>query len=190
MSVSRLHSCLAAAVAAFASSALATPFSLQYDFVPDSPGAYAPVITGTFEGTRNGDFVEGISQIHMAIDGVPLPPVASLQFFIAGYNDPAGDWSLPPVVSFTLLSNNFAIADSDIGAGDLSADFAFRLIPGGTIQAAAMYSGGLSLGDSDAAPDLGAWKLTELSVPDEGSTAVILLFALAALRLLRRTRQL
>jgi hypothetical protein len=196
MSHSSLRSLLALAAATFSSSVFAIPFSFSYQFMPDFAGDAGPLISGTFYANRTGDFVDplSITELHVKIDGVTVPP-SSVQFFLFGRDVPTGGWTASPVLAITgpnttLFDNNFGFADSDVAGGDGSADFIFYLVPADPNVGAFLYSGALGVGATDSDPDLGTWNLTEGSgptpLPEGGSTGAALFAMLATLAVIRQ----
>ncbi len=143
-------------------------------------------ITGTFDGTKNGDFVENVTNISLFINGVQ----AAGTIYTATFDEPTSAWINNPVISFDALQSNFLFANDDVANGGGSYDALFYLI-GGT-----SYSDGvlgqdllLSLGSFEAI-EPGNWTLSRVAVPDSGATLGLLALALTSLGCLsNRLRQ-
>ena len=86
----------------FALSANGATFNFSYDFWNGS------AVTGTFDGTRNNNLVEGLSNISMYFDGVAFDG----PLFAQGWN--GSDWVAgTAVASFDGLANDFLFIDSN-----------------------------------------------------------------------------
>jgi len=95
----------AALFAAFASfGAHADNFEFSYTFGDSS------VLTGTLSGQLNGAFVEGISDVHVSLNGTAF----SGSLFSGAWNATTHDWdvSLPAAISTNAALNNFILSDS------------------------------------------------------------------------------
>jgi hypothetical protein len=100
----------AALLAAFASfGAQADTFDFSYTF-DDST-----VLTGTLSGQLNGAFVEGISDVHVFMNGTEF---SGGSLFASGWNSTTHDWdaSLAAIVSTDASQNNFVFADTNVPA--------------------------------------------------------------------------
>lgn len=164
-----------------ATPALADSFTFSYLFASD-----ATEVTGTFTGTENGQFVEGISDITLSVNGVDLLGA----FFTAG-DDGIGSWSSTPVVSFDGALNNFLFADSDFMSGDFLYTQLFYMVNGATSLGTYLETADTVAFDGAGDGERGTWTLKNLTttppakVP-EGAVAGYLMLALAGLALCRR----
>lgn len=163
-------------LAAFALTAAsrATPFDFSYTFVDGT------LVTGSLDGTQNGAFVDNVSNVSLAFNGVQVTgPIFTLHYdgtdFVAG----------GAVVSFDATQNNFLFINSDYAGGDPFGD-AFG-IPSGDL---AFLSSFPLLNVSDLPTNIQTWSLTAPStnVPEAGSTLAFV--AVAGLGLLGLRRRL
>ena len=165
--------------ALISSSAFADSFNFSYTFASDST-----LLTGSFEGVQNGQYVENISNVTLAWEGSPIAATVFASTFDGG----SGTWVAGPVVSFDSLNNNFAFADADLANGDTAYSSLFYMLHG-SIWLGTYFESPATLA-IDSPDARGTWTLTNLSVgstvPDSGLTAGMLLLALAGLGLLRR----
>jgi hypothetical protein len=86
--------------------ALASSFNFSYTF------ANGTAITGSFNGTANGNLVTGLSNIYAAVNGIPF---SSTGEYLSAYSYEQGNWTGNPVVSFDGLASNFQFNDSSPG---------------------------------------------------------------------------
>lgn len=99
-------------------SAQATTFNFSYTF---GNGA---VVTGSFDGTANGNLVTGLSNISVAINGNAFSGNGSLS--ASAFDRDNYSWYNSAVVSFNGLESNFGFADGDINS---SYSNVFLIIP-------------------------------------------------------------
>lgn len=147
------------------------------------------VVTGSFEGTQSGNFVDIESPVSVEFDGVPMTGTP----YIATWG-PSG-WESGAVVSFTGTDNNFVFANSDLGGGNGTYNSFFYMIPSSvaaSIPAPVAYAvdspAGLEGIDYTTTTET-SWTLVDPPagfVPDGGSTAMLCGMSLAALGWLRR----
>jgi hypothetical protein len=171
---------LAVAFATFwAGSLSAAPYSFSYEFI--NGGA---LLSGRFDGTPNGDFIENIVVTSVKLDGNPL--LGSFQ--IGHFDEGSGSWQLGAFFSPDVHSNNFFLADGDLVAGDgysflFFLDYRLSLPIGAYLATPDMLL-------VDDAPTAGRWSFKRLSdpihVPDAGASGVVFLSALSALALIRQ----
>lgn len=154
---------LLAAFTAIPSSILGITYDYSYEF---SDGT---VVSGTLDGTQNGNFVEGISNVSVSVNGTEV--IASA--YTAQWSGTG--WTGVPIVSFDGSANNFLFRNGQSGfpyfhivesRADLSHPFMVEaLIPQN-------------------------WSLSEATtsspVPDGGSTAALLALGMAAMTYARR----
>jgi len=160
-------------------------FTFSYDFSL-TPG-YHSIVSGTFDGTRNGEYVDGLSNLTVFFAGVRMPNE------VCAVNT---DDASPAIVSFDENLNNFVFSNWDPRTESRSSSYwYFEQAPGsGNADSWAEADYGLlaSLGLSSAMPGaywdskqlLPTWTLTEATaVPDTGASALLLILGLAALGL-------
>jgi hypothetical protein len=139
------------------------------------------VVTGSFQGTQNGNFVDNISDITMAFNGTPV----NGPLYSATFN--GSSWVEGAVISFDENLNDFLFANSDIGGGNFNynSDISFTgaNFAGGPYAQA--WSGNLSYQGSG--PNAYVWTLVDPpALPDAGSTAALCGMSMIGLGWLRR----
>ena len=146
--------------------------------------------TGSLTGTQNGNFVENVSNVSLAFNGTAV----SGSIFASKYDANLG-YLTGAVVSFDGLLNNFLFTNSDLAGGDFSYDSLFYMFnaavsPYGSATAEAYAPP--AIGSIDLPTSASRWSLTAAttnpSVPDGGSTAVLLGVGLAGLVWSQRRR--
>lgn len=185
-----------ASLLALALPASADTFDFSYQF---NPLLDYTIVTGSFQGTQNGDFVTDISDISVAFDGIELPGSAYASLFT-----PEGGFAYNPIISFDAAQNHFMFSSLDwVTASGTGSAFGWYFNMGlGNAAAWASADQSLiySLGIQNEMFDRWAsydtltptWTLTDVtplslpaagaaSVPDTGSTAVLLAMACAGL---------
>ena len=156
--------------------ALAVPFNYSYSF---GDGA---IVTGSFDGTLNGDYVDNISNVTLVFDGTPTTgPIFTAR------NDGAA-WLNGPIVSFHALQNDFIFVNDDIANGGAGYNSFFWMIGASFDYGDAAFAefDPLSIfsGDFPMQPD--NWSLSQVptaSVPDAVPTVALLVGGLAGLAL-------
>ncbi len=185
---------LLAALGLGVSSASATLFDFSYTFSDTQT-----VITGTLEGTQNGNFIDDVSDLSVFFNGVAmaqLDPTNPVPISFASYDQASGTFLPDPVISTAPSQNNFFFSNGDYASGAFSAYFYltnasdFVDNPNGP-QAGALAFDGDATGDSDATETATGsfWSITPVltsSVPDGGATAALLGLATVSLLALRR----
>ncbi|HEY4370152.1 MAG TPA: PEP-CTERM sorting domain-containing protein [Steroidobacteraceae bacterium] len=155
----------AALFAAFASfGAHADNFDFSYTF-DDST-----VLTGTLSGQLNGAFVEGISDVHVFLNGTEFAGGGSL--FSAAWNPTTHDWAAgAPVVSTDAALNNFIFADSNVPA-DFGASNYFYFLNDSSDPNAVPHVLGANLNSGQLSIDNlanNSWSLHAAPVPLPGA---------------------
>lgn len=166
-------------LAALATPVLGTTFEYAYVF---SSGE----VTGTFKGTQNGDFVEGISNITVNFSGgiAVTGPIYTGTYDSSG----GGGYKAGAVISFNGALCNFIFVNSDLVNGDDSFDSYFYIDNSGGWAGKAYPNPDTELVE-DLVPE--NWTLTAVStgVPDVASTFTLLALALVPLGWLARRRR-
>ena len=173
--IPKLTLLLALALGLGAGSASANSFTYAYTF------GDGQVVSGSLDGTQNGDLVEGVSNVSVFFNGIALlDPV-----FTAKYDQASASFVAGTVVSFDALQNNFFFANSDLAAGDFGYGAIFYMTN------AADFGGATALGFSTLGfasqdfPTVGtSWSLK--AVPEGGATLALLGLALVGLAWVRR----
>jgi len=191
----RLTSLFAAALSLTASSARADEFSFSYVFgrgylASEGAGTF---VSGTFDGTLNGNSITNITNATLSIDGVSQVPILA-----EGWALDAGDPFLlgAAVVSLDGTQNNFVFVTSSQGPASwfisFTGSFATEIGTYPYIQSGVNYvADALDEGSpSGGSPVNSSWTVTDLSsqssVPDGGTTAAMLGAGMIGLVALRR----
>jgi hypothetical protein len=169
--VHRLSQFLAVALGLAAAFSHATLFNYEYTF------GDGLVVSGSLDGTQSGNFVENISNVSVFFNGTAMLGTV----FTSKYD--GSNYLGGPVVSFDATKNNFLLANSDLAAGDFGYDAVFYMLNESVFAdtAVAFSTQGFASQDWPTASE--KWSLT---VPEGGSTAVLLCAAGVGLALVRR----
>ncbi len=191
----RYVSLLAMGTCLFAGSALADSFSYSYAFVGNvSPynSGVGHEVSGTFEGTANGNLITGISNVTVNLDNNQLISGNVFAEGLVGSNYVDG----AAVVSFDGTQNNFSFFDADFAMGYQFDRYFFGVSgapnwPVGYSQFEASAVTGGNYRDIFYPPSYntpnGSWVVSDTSnVPDSGTTFVLVGSALVGLAALRR----
>jgi len=156
-----------------AGSSFGTTFNYSYTFGDGLE------VSGTLDGTQNGNFVENVSNVSVFFDGIAMPGTIYASMY-DGLNYLNG-----PVVSFDALQNNFLFATSDLAGGDFAYDSIFYMLNSSVFEdtALAFSSAGVGYASQDFPTFSGSWSLT---VPDSGSTLVLVALSMGGLAWVRR----
>jgi hypothetical protein len=136
-------------------------------------------ITGSFTGTKAGQFVNNVSNVSVFFDGTAMPGTIYTSTIDSGF-----DYLNGPVISFDASQNDFVFANSDLAGGDFSYDSFFLISNTAGEASAQSFPLGFS-GSNDFPAVDSSWSLTQLlpaAVPDGGGVAG--LFGLAMLGLI------
>ena len=161
----RLGALACAAALSLIGSAHAATFDLSYTFAPEGDGT-VDTITGTVQGTLNGNWVESLHDFKLAYDGVAFTGTTS-----AFQLDGAGGLSADPArLSSVAAQNDLLITTDD---GNFSFGFVANFDGAGNQL---VFANDLNLVEHNAASDLGAtaWSLTAAPIPEPASLALML----------------
>lgn len=132
-------------------------------------------VTGSLNGTANGNFVEDIANVSVFFGGNVLPgTIFTSQFDGASYLS-------GPIVSFDPLLNNFVFANSDLVNGDFGLDSIFYMLNASVFSDTAVAYSSLGYGSQDDPTVAASWSLTRATVPDQGTTLALLALGLVVL---------
>lgn len=153
-----------------AAAAHATTFNFSYTFSDST------VVTGTFDGTANGNLVTGLSNISVLVNGVGFAANGTL---ISGaFDRDTYSWPTAAVVSFNGLESNFGFVDGDFN--NANADV-FLIVPYNTTSTdlAFLSSAVGNAGEEAPAVNLQAtWHLEAVpltsTVPEPGTYGMLL----------------
>jgi PEP-CTERM motif len=145
-------------------------------------------VTGSLSGTLVGSFINSISNIQVALNGVQFSTDSSGSLYSAAWNPATLNWdSTPAVVSTNAALNNFIFADSnvptDFGASNY---FMFTNDPtnGSLAFANNTNNGGIAL-DS---PTNSSWSLTAAAPVPEPESYAMLIAGLGLISVVARRR--
>lgn len=149
-----------------------TTFDYSYTFAGNIFTSIAgDVVSGSFEGDVNGNFVENISNVSVFVDGVAMTGT----FFSAGFypDGPQEPWGGPAIVSFDAAQNNFGFFNSP---GTFYSGF-YMIHGQNWSEVAKSFLGTITRYDTPVAT--ANWSLTARtsgtqSVPDGGNMAMML----------------
>jgi hypothetical protein len=209
-----------AALTALCGAASAASFQFSYVYEPLQYAAYPPAytdntqqisLTGSFEGSRNGNLISDISNVLLSVNNVPLfggNPVFVSSFQNVTYacdplsyqpscaDDPSGSYTEAgwvagnATLSFDGLQNNFSFADLP---GGFANSFAFyHLLASPSFDTDFVYvTKSTTVNNLNLvyrAADISNWSVTEISpVPIPGAH-LLFLTGLAAMTSLRKLR--
>lgn len=158
--------------------AQASTFNFSYDFTDGT------AISGSFDGTANGDLVTGLSNISLLLNGASL---SSSPFRAYGFAANTGSPNLNAVVSFSGLQSNFIFTD---GSPDGSTGSFFLAIPYSSTSTSLVQfvtSAGMYVTDSAPGTNVQAnWHVTSVPEPE---TYAMLLAGLGLLGVAARRRK-
>jgi hypothetical protein len=169
--ISQLIQFLALALGLTVSSSYGTLFSYSYLFGDGLS------VTGSLDGTQNGNFVENVSNVSVFFNGTAMPGTV----FAASYD--GANYVSGPVVSFDALQNNFIFADTDFAAGDQAYKSIFYMLNASVYADTALAFSDLGFASQDWPTSRESWTL---KVPDGGSTIVLMGLAMIGMALARR----
>lgn len=176
---------LAIALSSFA--ARADTFNFSYTFSSGN------VVSGSFSGTANGQFIDSISNISASWNGTPFNGSSSL--YTATYDQSLQAWrnDISPIVSFDGSLNNFLFIDAEYPTGQIAYTNFFGMIGvggGGDYQAFFANADG---SDNQLHYDSGSFASAHWSVTSpvpEPETYALLLAGLSLLGFAARRRKL
>lgn len=132
-------------------------------------------ITGSLDGTENGNFVENVTNVSVFFDGSALPgTVFASRFDGASYLS-------GPIISFDALQNNFVFANADLANGDFGFDSIFYMLNASVFSDTALAYSALGYASQDDPTVAASWSLSRVAVPDQGKTLALLALGLLVL---------
>lgn len=162
-------------------SARATSFDFSYTF--DN----GLVITGSLDGTANGQYVDNVSNVSLFFNG----SAATGPFFTSIFDIGTSTYLNGAIVSFDATLNNFAFTSDDINNG--GGDTGFVMLDafnGGGLPISFAYNIPEGIAGNDVT-NAARWSLTaatSTNVPDSTTTAGLLGLSTLVLVALRRRR--
>jgi len=168
--------------------ARADTFDYSYTFGGGvSSGGAGSTVQGAFDGTLNGNLITNISNASVVFNGVSLGGI----IYVEGSTN-TGFVDGVAVVSLDGTQNNFLFANSDIAAGDNTyTGYLYSKTGNSVVQGHDFIQyGDPVLYAYDFNPVFSginsSWTVTDVSVPDGGSTIALLGGVLGGLAVLRR----
>jgi hypothetical protein len=157
-----IRSVALAFVLAAGTAAQAATFNFSYTFDDGNK------VTGSFDGTANGNLVTDLSHIFVSLNGNAFPGSGSLGAY--SFDTATSNWEEHAVVSFDGLHSNFGFSD---GHPSTSGEI-FLLIPYDTssTEFAQLLHGGSESSDFGIPTVAAHWQLT--AVPEPETYAMLL----------------
>lgn len=139
-------------------------------------------ISGSFDGTANGNLVGDISKLAITVNGVAMPGSGNLFTY-------AIDPSAPAHISFDGLATSLFAADADLFSGNPTAYFLIGALASNMTDTVNYNIPGLPFnGEGDGDYSAARWSLTAVSAVPEPATYAMLLGGLALLGTVARRR--
>ena len=136
-------------------------------------------VTGSLEGTQNGNFVENVSNVSLFFNGSAIP---GSSIVTASY-DGSAFVDGPAVVSFDAWSNNFLFHSNDFDIGFYMVN---ETVFGSNSVTAYAFTEDLFLASTEETSQDGTWSLKASPVPESASTFALLGLTVTGLLWLRR----
>lgn len=175
-----LHLLVCAGLLAISAAANAASYAFQYTMLDHT------LITGSFDGTANGNLVEDISKLAIAINGVALPNSGNLY----SYSADADMIVNGAKISFDGRSTSLFAFDQPVASGSFTAIFALGGFNGGDTDAINYTMPGLdSNGEGNGNYSASRWNLSTVSAVPEPATYAMLVGGLALLGAAARRRK-
>ncbi|USX29284.1 PEPxxWA-CTERM sorting domain-containing protein [Oxalobacteraceae bacterium OTU3CINTB1] len=174
--ITRTFAC--AALLAGSAAAQAGSFAFEYTMLDNTR------ITGSFDGTANGNLVEGISKLAIAVNGFAMPNSGNLYAYATDGGYVQGDAR----ISFDGLATSLLAFDGPV-TGVWTSSFIIGAFNGGDTDAINYNIAGLPFnGEGDGDYSASRWSLTTVSAVPEPATYAMLLGGLALIGALARRR--
>lgn len=148
----------AALLAACSTAAHASTFDFSYTF---SDGQQ---LSGSLDGTLNGDFVTNISNVEVSFAGTAF---SGAPLYAAAWNTTTDAWdnSIPAVVSTKASENNFIFADSNIPTDFGASNYFYFVNDPNGIAGLDVSANNTNTGQIAEDAATGTWSLTPAPVP-------------------------
>lgn len=173
----RLFAC--AGLLAGSAAAHAASYAFQYTMLDQT------LITGTFDGTANGNLVEDISKLAIAVNGFAMPNSGNL----SAYGADGGFAEGAAKISFDGLATSLLVLDAPV-YGMWSSLFFLGATNGGDTDAINYNIAGLPFnGEGDGDYSASRWSLSTVSAVPEPATYAMLLGGLALVGAIARRRK-
>ncbi len=174
-----LRALLCAGLLAASAATNAASYAFEYTMLDNTR------VTGTFDGTANGNLVEGISKLAIAVNGFAMPGSGKLYTYGAIGVFLEGSAR----VSFDGLATSLFAFDGPADTGAFTNSFLIGAFNGGGTDAIGYNIEGLPLnGEGPGDYSAGRWRLTTVSAVPEPATYAMLLGGLALLGATARRR--
>nr|WP_315212743.1 PEP-CTERM sorting domain-containing protein [uncultured Duganella sp.] len=173
-----LRTLACAALLAGSATAQAASYVFEYTMLDNTH------VTGSFDGTANGNLVEGISKLAIAVNGYAMPNSGNLY----AYAMDGGFVQGGARISFDGLATSLLAFDGPV-TGNWTSSFIIGAFNGGATDAINYNIAGLPFnGEGDGDYSAGRWSLTAVSAVPEPASYVMLLGGLALIGALARRR--
>ena len=167
-----------AALLAGSAAAQAASYVFEYTMLDNTH------ITGSFDGTANGNLVEGISKLAIAVNGFAMPNSGNLYAYATDGGFVQGDAK----ISFDGLATSLLAFDGPI-TGAWTSSFVIGAFSGRDTDAINYNVAGLPFnGEGNGDYSASRWNLTAVSAVPEPATYAMLLGGLAMVGALARRR--
>ncbi|HWW73080.1 MAG TPA: PEP-CTERM sorting domain-containing protein [Duganella sp.] len=173
-----LHLLVCAALLAGSAAAQAASYAFEYTMLDNTH------VTGTFDGTANGNLVEGISKLAIAVNGFAMPNSGNLYAYAADGGFVQGGAK----ISFDGLSTSLLAFDAPV-TGAWTSTFFIGAANNGATDTVNYNIAGLPFnGEGDGNYSASRWSLGAVSAVPEPQTYAMLLGGLALLGVAARRR--
>ena len=173
-----IRTLICAGLLAGSAAANAASYAFQYTMLDHT------LITGSFDGAANGNLVEDISKLAIAINGVAMPNSGNL----STYGTENGFVSGMGRLSFDGLANSLLVFDAPVTDAWTSVFFIGATNGGDTDAINYAFAGLAPNGEGDGDYSASRWSLSTVSAVPEPATYAMLLGGLALIGALARRR--
>ena len=159
-----------AGVLTLAASAQATTYEFSYTQLDHT------IVSGTFDGTANGNLITGLSNFSVFVDSVGFANNGNLYT----YGGPSSGFAPGQgVMSFNGLATDIAVADANLFGGSAQSLLLIGRFNGGATDAVNYNTPAVNGGEGNGDYSASRWHLAEVTAVPEPATYAMLLGGLA-----------